>query len=598
MRNLSSTTPWKLLDAELRAATDRDFERAVLPLLRAFWPEMIQPPAKKHYDRSGVDLIAFKEEGIECAVQCKGVFKVEGLADDHLGLISKSIRSFRTSPLSAEEYVLLHNQDGRNRSVAAQIDAELQTLISSGKARRVRQWDRHSFLNALQDQLWSMMQERVREQSRFVLDQMQGWFNTGSAFVAAVPVIRRTLVLKRGDRPRIESRDAVQGVEVVADTLATTQARWTLLTGLFGSGKTSAALTAASRHPDQILYVAAGDLEPRQGEVGTNVLMTRILNALSIFADFPDDDRLVFERLGSAMLRKDLSANDARGVLIVDALDENRALASPEGMTQFAGALAELRCRIILTTREEHFRATFGNFDHLFEELSSKGVPREVQLLELKAWDWPQIVELAAAAAKSAPNSERLRNLLAAVERREGGGWNEEMMRHPFFLRLILELAADGVEPTSRIAEIIGKWVWSKLLRDLKASRPTPFVVRDRNAFIEAMEDLMENVAGEMTELGCSGEIQLMEVLPSTRILELASDVLKRKDLDLGSVLAVTLLIPTAIRHRGSVPIRFTHRAFQEYFLARHLRSAGADPELYPPPVQVFWAQLGDIAAE
>jgi hypothetical protein len=95
------TKPWKRLGGELLAAVSRDFERAALTPARAFWPALIQPRGLAPYDNAGADLIAFKDGGgIDVVIQCKGLFKAEGLQDDQFSQFRKSITSFRNSGLA------------------------------------------------------------------------------------------------------------------------------------------------------------------------------------------------------------------------------------------------------------------------------------------------------------------------------------------------------------------------------------------------------------------------------------------------------------------------------------------------------------------
>jgi len=590
---MSAANVWKRLGGELLAAVDRDFERAALIPCRAFWPALIKPQGLAHYDRAGADLVAFKQDGaLEVVIQCKGFFKAEGLQDDQFGAFEKSIDAFERSGLVTETFVVLHNQDSRNQLVAGKIDDALERLISVKRAQRVIQWDRPAFLRALEARLRGMVAERLGEQSALMLAQLDRQFAHGGAYVPDVPVRHQKLRLRRGHKPQIDAVGKHARQTNIAEALTQAKYPWTLLTGLFGSGKTSAALHAARLAPQQILYVHAGSIEPRYGEGGTNSLMARIVETLSIFGDFEADERALFERLAGPVLRQLLSADETDALLILDALDENRTLGTPEAITRFASALSELRSPIIMTTREEHFRATFGNFDHLFDELSMKsGTVREVALLALEPWTNAEVIDFVAAAAAEEPDNPHLRSLRDALLRGEDGGWGQEFLRHPFFLRMIVDLTAEGSDPAASRSELIGSWVWSKLVRDLKTARSTPVEVHDRNSFIERMEGMMAEIAGEMVEQDKDG-VRLLDTIGSARVVAICENIFETQGLDLGRAISVSLLIPTAVRHRGEVPVRFTHRAFQEYFLAGRLLDAGIDPEPYPESVRAFRAEL------
>lgn len=593
MSATQGTKTWKRLSGELQAATDRDFERAVLPLARAIWPNLVQPRGMKVFDRAGADLVEFGEDDeLVAVVQCKGLFKVEGLADDQFPQFEQSIDSFRKSGLKAGTFAIVHNQDGRNTAITARIENALAPLVTSGQVDKAILWDRKAFLRVVEDRLRDMVHARVYEQTGLMLEQMDQQFGYGRTYVAEVPVARKALSLRRGQPPLIREWGQCESTTNIATALAASDARWTLLTGLFGTGKTSAALHAARLFPNRILYVHAASLEPAYGEGGTNSVMARVLTAMSVFEDFPEDDRGLFHRLAGPMLRQILQANEADSVLIIDALDENRSLSTPGAITRFASALAELRCPIIMTTREEHFRATFGNFDHLFDGLSTKGGNLgEVGLLELEPWSDVQILSLVDAAASEAPDSLGLRALQRALVAGEDADWRDDLLRHPFFLRMIIDLAAEDHAPSRTQVEIIGDWVWSKLARDLRAGRALPVPVKDRNQFIEQMELCMTAVAGEMVEP--NGDVcGLTDTIGSDRVIEIYETLLGISGVDLGSAIAVSLIVPVSTRQRGTVQLRFSHRAFQEYFLARHLVNTGSSLEGFPDQIIEFCKHL------
>ena len=593
MTTTQGTTTWKRLGGELLAAVDREFERAVLPPARAFWPDLVQPRGMAAYDRAGADLVAFKDEGgIEAVLQCKGFFKAEGLQNDQFGAFDKSIKSFARSGLTTDLYAVVHNQDGRNRDVARQIDTALEALVIKGKAKRVIQWDRIAFLHALETRLREMIGSRIGEQTAVMLDRLEEQFAFGRTYVPEVPVSRGKLTLRRGQPPLIEPPDRPHQRTDIADALTRASGRWTLLTGLFGTGKTSAALHAARLSPQRILYVHAGNIEPRYGEGGTNTLMARIVEALSVYGDFEADERGLFERLSGPLLRQLLQGGETDALLILDALDENRTLGSPDAIMRFASALAELRCPIIMTTREEHFRATFGNFDHLFDELSTKGGnTRDVTLLELQPWTDREVLAFTKSSAAEAPDNHHLAALNEALAAGGDGGWGLDFLRHPFFLRMIVDLAAEGGDPSRTRSGLIASWVWAKLTRDLKSARATPVPIEDRNLFIERMEEVMTAAAAAMVEDHQDG-IRLRDTIGSNEFVSLCEAVFRTGGVDLGGAISVSLLVPVAVRHRGEVPLRFTHRAFQEFFLARHLVERGVSAERFPDAVQEFHAEL------
>lgn len=108
-------------------------------------------------------------------------------------------------------------------------------------------------------------------------------------------------------------------------------------------------------------------------------------------------------------------------------------------------------------------------------------------------------MELLSAAIVEQPDSAALGELRNEIARGGTGGWDLEFLKHPFFLRMIMDLTLDGEAPSGRRAEILSRWSRRKLVRDLRSARSTLIPVCDRDAFIHDVEILMEAVAGEMT---------------------------------------------------------------------------------------------------
>ena len=104
---------WRKWSGILATATERDFERKVLPFLRLFWQFLQQLPARGPWDAKGIDLLVWADSGpFPCGVQCKG-FQVQELGDDQIRQVIKSIKAFRESDAVCDTYLLIHNRDGK-----------------------------------------------------------------------------------------------------------------------------------------------------------------------------------------------------------------------------------------------------------------------------------------------------------------------------------------------------------------------------------------------------------------------------------------------------------------------------------------------------
>ena len=160
-----------------------------------------------------------------------------------------------------------------------------------------------------------------------------------------------------------------------------TRSRWTLLTGHFGTGKTTTGLHATKLAAHDVIYVRGDDLIHTSGGYGTNAMLGRIADALALFDDYGDETRLFLQRVAGRTIAEFLRSNDGANItLFIDALDESRGYGAPEGVWKLINQIADLTCPIVLTTRREHFDSTFRN---LSQALKSDELPRAEVHLEM-----------------------------------------------------------------------------------------------------------------------------------------------------------------------------------------------------------------------
>ena len=77
MRAWTGQTSWKRWVGRLTRADGDRFEREILPIARIWWPGIAQAPRTRTWDRKGIDLFVWADEGrFPCVIQCKG-FEVQ-----------------------------------------------------------------------------------------------------------------------------------------------------------------------------------------------------------------------------------------------------------------------------------------------------------------------------------------------------------------------------------------------------------------------------------------------------------------------------------------------------------------------------------------
>lgn len=585
---------WKQLRGEIGSATKLNFERLALSLLRLIWPDLIRPAEGDQLDRAGVDLAAGLEgTHLGCAVQCKGFHAAEELTRDNYRQIRASVDTFLASSFTCDEYVLFHNRDSRNKELTAVIEADLERLVQAGKAAHARVWDRQTFIRDYSKEVRRHLAERLARHSARTLEHMSRIFDFGDIYVPAVPVSEQRLTLVRGERPEIDPIAPAALREPARLISSPSSTRWTLLMGLFGTGKSSAALRAAQHTSRLLIYTRCGDMNARDGGVGTNSLMESVLRSLALYEDFDEEARARLVRLSGTLLRAALVDEENSAVLILDGLDENRDYATPRGVMTLSSALAELRCPIIFTTREEHFNATFANYENLLEDHSTKGgARREARLFRLEPWGDEQVAQFLDLAARrpghESPSLGRLKARLRAGEMAER---ELQLLRHPLFLQMIAALAANGEEAGTTAAQVLGKWTYLKMSRDLEADRVLAGESYNARDYVADMGTALEAVAGAMVDHS-SGTTVLTESVPEELATEEIGKSFPDRIQNLLTATSASLLIPTGPRSGDRSKLMFSHRIFQEYYLARHLVATGAEFHTFPREVVELCTQL------
>ena len=264
-----------------------------------------------------------------------------------------------------------------------------------------------------------------------------------------------------------------------------------------------------------------------------------------------------------------------------------------QGILQLTNELAEFACPVILTTRKEHFDATFGNFQAQTEELTNKKGKEGAIVLELQLWGMNEVQAFLEQAVRIANVRHRpkVSAFREAVSTGEVAGVFQDLYRHPLFLQMMLDLVVEDELLASSRAQLIAEWVERKIARDLESGRALPGRVIDRNAFIASMCELMTRVAALMTE-ETDGRKILIEEISSSCVERIASDVFRDGSVDIAELVTASLLVPKSRRLTAEVKVGFFHRFFQEYFLAQAVLRGHTNDKGLPSVVEELIREL------
>ena len=599
---MTGNTAWHKWSSKLAISLEREFERACLPFLRLIWPDLIIPKPLAKWDRQGIDLISFGEgSAIKCVVQCK-TSQEKTLGNSDVLQAEKSIAAFQESGHKCDTYLLVINGDGRSADYNAAVEKRLKELVASGAARQAELWPRTTLMKNSFDRMKEILLRGLRKRSQERQSLFRDLFRFGHVYLPDVPVQEDHLILKPGapcERRSVRPIETRALAELLQDRSET---RWTLLTGLFGAGKTTTALQASSVGEYTAIFVSAAELGEKAARIGTNAMAQEIVSSLRIFEHGSEaidgfqvhepEDEETFERLAGPALASLLRSESPEHVLVLDGLDENRVYLNPNGLQMLNNQLANLKCPIVLTTRFEHLSTMFGNFEALLQSLGTKRrSARPARLLSLAPWTSFEVRRFVQEAMKSASDNEK-QSLTAFLEALNDRGLHPlygDLPSHPLFLQFILDdICNTGLHARSR-TELIGSWVTRKIWRDIDHHGIPLDEPTDRYEFIGKMLLLTEAVAGAMT----TGDetVQLNEYIDATQIDGLAAGVFGQR-IPLATLLLYSVMVPKTVRSGMRLEARFALRVLQEYFLARHVRRSGGRSNLYPESVKELINEL------
>lgn len=586
-RAWSNKAEYSHLSGELASATSRDFEKAVLPLLRVVWHDVIGPPALGHYDRMGVDHMVWSDDPPHpLVVQHKG-FQVEQIGPDQTRQCLKSIRDFAESGRQTRVYLLVHNRENRDPSFRAKIKEALDALVTEGVAERAEMWDRQRLLKEAFDGMLRLVNETIAQGSLSTSAPILSEAGGEELIVRRVPIRSSELLI---DQYRLressagDSRFADPATEIVRKDDSSVS----IVIGEFGLGKTTGAVRAAQSHKGQLFYVPAAAIS--RDTKSSKDLLEQCVDLGSLLSRFPAQSSDQLRKLARPAIEAVFKHGPSELSLVIDGLDEMSYIDNRGGLQWLMNSLRDVRIPLVLVTRTEYWRSRVADFSTSLGLLTKKGQYRyqKMRLIEFLPWRDAEILDLARRYRDSRNDDQQRARLDQLVNLIKKGSYQEyygDIPRRPLFLRCILESVEQvGIAKKGR-ARLVEEWARLKVLRDI--TRPVAAggegrIPIARNAdgadvTLDLAWKAMKAAAATMVEL----QDDRIELLPTA---DLESIKLRVPSLggmtDPAGLMLNSLLVPASGREPDSeLRVRFAHRAFQEFFLALHILAEPANYE-------------------
>lgn len=505
-------------------------------------------------------------------------------------LFEPVLERFAAEGPKVDTYLLITNRNSGNATFREASRGHVRRLLA-GRAANAEVWGPQEILRAAFNAMATRLLRLAYAGEIENLERLAKASNpSGVEPIVQVPLSRSFLV---ADQNRL--REESNHEETVGDpALALAEPHgehFTLLLGEFGFGKTTAlerAIRASGNR--QILYLPGAAIPPRVQN--TKGLLELLVDQDSLASEMTDGEREVLSKLVRPALQHLVRDPEFPVALAIDGLDESAYLSRRDGLHQLFNGLAQVYVPIVLAMRSEYWYEMKADFQRISGQVAAHGEPRKrrIKRIELRDWQPPQIADflMREIEAQADPAArDRLQTLADTIGLPKFEELYGDIPRRPLFLRFIADTVADEGLPDERESRVhlFEHWVHRKIERDVYA----PSLIHPdggRKSLIEEGENLttvrtaaweaMTCAAAAMCEAS-EGRLVILPTCTLDRALA-ASPRLRSLSNPLPLFLH-SLLGPAPSRLAHPKRIRFSHRAFQEFFLAWAIHH---QPELPP----------------
>lgn len=599
-RSWAASAGFSALKQKLEPQIGDDFENACAPFLQLVFPEINHARRLGVRDKYGIDYFV-QHAGtshMAAAIQTKGFERdAQTLGRSQISQCRASFDKTRKSAKKKKDgfrigrYILLVNRDLRSdtfRKVVDRIGPDL--LVNTGVAESFEIWSAHDLVNRGMDELRERLEQGLTTASRDIaLQYLQyGVFHSTTAIRREIPSKWQEHAFDQhsitdSEQPQEKMNDVAAAL---AERLG--DGRIFVVFGEYGFGKSVTARRLVElATPRPVLFLEAARID---GNIhSTKQFVGLLLKGANVFKSteaLPDYIMRALDDVALFLIRN----SEIKPLLIIDGLDEAAVLTAGDGAHRVFNWLKEVQAPVVLTMRTAMWLDAFSRFTRPYAAylIGPKATRRKTKLttIELEPWGKNEIlslVEKEAALEADVSRRTRLTRLEGILSRDEDRFYAlfGDIPRRPLFLRMLTAYVAEEDipdEPLSR-TRLMRTFVEMKLHRDSEA--PFDHGGRTgRSAIVEGWSfekriatslSLMCGAAGAMT----SQQGAIVGLTESCTLAQAANNAnLSHVEFDDLAVVLNSLLEFDRAQQPSSFDRRrlvFSHRAFQEFFLARYI---------------------------
>ncbi|MDD2228089.1 MAG: hypothetical protein PHY48_01610 [Candidatus Cloacimonetes bacterium] len=555
----------------------REFERGVLPYLQIIWKDMILPNAMKGLDKKGIDLLVWKDvEPFPVVVQCKGFEVLDGeIGDSQISQCSKSIEKFVKSSVKADIYILLHNRTKNSSYFTTTIQNMLSEIVSNGKATRAELWDRHYFINKVFNILYESTLSIVTSASYM---SRKNSYNLDVTPLKTIPYEVSKLkstpnrLEKQSEKKRLTGDPLIELSELKERNLA-------IIIAEAGYGKTTTVLRSLDNNKQKVIFVEASRIPKHVANA--KQLFIELIDKESIVNHYNYELAPIIEKMLQPVVEMVFKVPDSNLVLILDGLDESVFFHRIGGFQTIVNLFGDITIPVILTTRTEDWNFKVSDFQSAYGALATINFAKSknFKLIELSPWDDETIAELIKRhyhKSRSSVKRGYLSEFIELVKSHQYDALYGDIPRRPLFLKMMIDTISEKGLQKQKIATLLYDWLYFKILRDINKPKTLSSEGRPKITNDNLDDDTIFRIAFKFMQIASvhmSERIKGNLVLKSTACLQDVMDQCFQKEtIDVVSLVLHSILVPLPKkRPHEKVVVKFSHRIYQEFFLAYYI---------------------------
>lgn len=579
---LSTGAGSKLL-GHLFEYTGMTFQRKCFEYLSYFIPDLRESLDKKTADRQGIDIYkisAIAKYDFEIAFQCKG-FESRFEKSQYEQCLH-SISAVKRSKQRICNYYLIINLKSKyfNLDLRKNLEQELNQLQKIGAIHKAYLLDLGEFIEYLGDLMSIQIKQQVKNSNKEFLDTYRKSLRQRN-YLEDVPFSTSSDETNNPYR-FIKNQIYASHSAPSAEKQKSVRKLWFFVISEFGYGKSSLLmniLKELKRDSFQFIYIPASLLSKREFMYGSDFAY----KLLEVITREDIDYSNPLNKLKAKVLAQSLEREDSKVVLMIDGLDEQDILFDGNLLKIFFSNITNYKCKVIFTLRKEMWDERYGNF----QTALGKSRPAGKIKIFLEEWTNETIISYIDLIHTKNTKIKAFRDLVAENNYEKFYG---DIPRRPLFLKMILSDVRKHAVQKQNISDLYFSYIREKIITDrlgwLNSVAPQrPLAIKeDIDKTINLIFTGLCKIANKMiVAVDKNNLVHMATTIDEVKVAEIISEL---GISSISELLLNSVIVSTGIRLGGNLQLRFAHKSFQEYFVARviflHIKSYLPYNELIP----------------